>query len=364
MIEKIIHIFNNDVGYNEEHYNNFLNNKNILDDYEFILWTDKKIDAFIKDTKIDNDNLLKYVIVSYYGGFSVDLNYVFFKKIDVFLDYDFLVVYNNNSVKFFGSSKNNNIINQIFKRFGNFKEEYFKKMNVKIINPIYLYPQLKTSYYIVVENNKNYIFGASKKDSKWVFSSNKLTGKINRFNYSTKNYKFYNLKNTIKNTSPRENLVVIAHPDDEILWFGEFLIKNAKNTKVICPTNNYNSKRREEYKKILNKYNIDYEMWNMTERPSYSISKELTEKLKNSIKNHKNIYTHSLSGETGHPTHILLSKILYDIVPENLFVANPYNYHNKASNKKRELLKEYSSQKKVINNYLYISNKEDYLKIK
>ena len=74
-------------------------------------------------------------------------------------------------------------------------------MNVKIINPIYLYPQLKTSYYIVVENNKNYIFGANKKDSNWVFSSNKLTGKINRFNYSTKNYKFFNLKNTIKNTS-------------------------------------------------------------------------------------------------------------------------------------------------------------------
>lgn len=339
MIEKIIHIFEKG-NLNNEHILISKINKNNLPNYEFYIWDEKQLKN-------------KFEIVCKYGGFFVDINYVFLKNIDIFLNYDYLAVFNNNQIKFFGSKKNSEKLN----------EESFRKMNIKIINPIYLYPELKNNYYTITENNSKYIFGANKIDSPWIFSDNRIININSPFPFN--NFNYYLKSNFIakKDSNKRKYLIVIAHPDDEILFFGEFIINNSNNVKVLCITNSSNEVRRKEFINILQKYNVDYEMWDYSDFKSHQYSDEIKNRLKNYVKNFEKIYTHSLSGETGHPTHILINKYLFDVVEKNLYVSNPYKINGKISNKKMELLKMYNSQKKILNIYKHISEKEDYLQI-
>ena len=359
MIEKIIHVFENGPYYDDQIQIAY-NNTKILPNFVFKFWNKEQTDLFIKNNDIYDKYLVKYCIVCKFGGFFIDCNYVFLKDISVFLNYDFLAVYNGEDIKFFGSKKNNDILYHIIR---NKNDESLKKLNIKIINPIYLYPELKNNYYSVVENNNQFIFGANKVDSPWVFSNDKLTGFNGHFEYNELLYSLNSDYVVKKNTNRRKYLIVVAHPDDEILFFGEFIINNSKNVKVLCITNSSNEIRRNEFINILEKYNVDYEMWDYSDLRSYKYSNEIKNRLKDYIKNFERIYTHSLSGETGHPAHILIYKYLFDTVQKNLFVANPYNYKGKISNKKLELMNMYYSQKKILYSYSYISKKEDYLQI-
>lgn len=358
MIEKNIHIF-----FENEDENEIRERLRILDDYLLFFWNKDLVNSFIKHNNIEDDGSIKYKIVCYYGGFCIDEDYVFFKNIDIFLNYDFMAVYNGKDVKFFGSSKNNTIIKDIKKRFGKFKDEYLKRMEIKIVNPIYLYPEKKNNYYSVVKVNKEFMFGANKKDSPWVFDQ-KVLPHNGRFKYNLRRQYFFSDKKMVKNTSHRNILIVIAHPDDDILWFGNLIHKFNKIIKVLCATCYSNSNRRAEFKKIMERNKVDYEMWDHYNDSSYDESPLLKEKLAQIVKNHEMVFTHSLSGETGHPFHILLNKYLYQIVPKNLFVSNPYSIKNSFSQKKKSDLLIYSSQKDVIKKYFHITIKEDYLQIK
>jgi len=344
MIEKIIHIFERG-HYREEHVEIIRKNRLLLSNYEFKLWSNEMIEEFMKEHNTDDDKI-KLKIVCKEGGFYVDMNYVFFKNIDVFLNYDFLGVYNKNELKFFGSKKNNST---------NLK-------NIKIINPIYLYPELGNSHYRVVVNNKEYMFGANILDSPWVFDR-KLTGIGSEFNYKTDKYFLKSNDILLKNTRVNEILIVVAHPDDEILWFGDLILNNSNKIKVLCVTNYSNERRRNEFKKIMEKCKVDYEMWDFSDLRSYADCPLLKEKLSKIIPYHKYIYTHSLSGESGHPTHILIYKCLYDLVKNNLYVSNLYYNGVKYSEKKKELLEMYHSQRGTFKHYIRMTKKEDYLKI-
>ena len=52
------------------------------------------------------------------------------------------------------------------------------------------------------------------------------------------------------NLTKYNNVMIVAHPDDEILWGGANLFK--EDYFVICLTNGYNFKRANEFRKILN----------------------------------------------------------------------------------------------------------------
>lgn len=363
MIEKIIHVFldNNELSRTQKI--TIEDNKKILNDYKFVIWSKFKIELFMKHLDINDKKLVNYLIVCCLGGFLVDIDYVFLKKIDVFLEHNCLAVFNGSKIKFFGSRKNNNMIIDSLENNGKFDELSLRKMKVKIINPIYLYPEIKSDYSTIVECNKDYIFGANKKDSSWIFTK-KINEIKSSFRYNIKKYKFNSNFIIKKITRKNDILIVVAHPDDDLLWFGDFIIKNCQKVKVLCITNSSNKIRRSEFQKIMDKINVDYEMWDSCDIKSYDNFPELKKKLSNEIINYNMILTHSLSGETGHPTHILLSKILFDVVEKNLYVANLYNNSKQMSDIKNNLLKIYGSQYGKIKKYLYFSKKEDILRIK
>lgn len=355
MIERIIHVYYGKI-ITESQY--LTHNKTILPNYQFIEWDDNKLFDFCKTNGLPQDNMMIRTICKL-GGFFIDENYQFFKNIDVFLEYDFLSVFDSSDkLKFYGSKKDNTIIN----KHGIYIKEY---NNNKIINPIYLYPQKKIKGYAIVEVNKDYMFGANTIDSSWVFNE-KITDIKSWCNYNTKPYFLKSNKSCslIRPEQKRNILVVIAHPDDELLFFGELLIFRHHQIKVICATCLSKGTRQKEFLNIMKNLDIDYEMWDILDVMSYADCDILRNKLNEAIKGFDIFFTHSLSGESGHPTHILINKIMFDIVPRNLFVANPYRHKIYLHPKKMELLEIYISQRRSVRINNYNTSKEDYLRIK
>ena len=422
MIPKIIHNIWIQ-GYNSipnEYIKYIQNNRILFDDYVYIFWDDYKITKlllykFPKNYKIyilcnipaQKSDIARICILYEYGGIYYDVDFIFNKKIDVFLEYDFFGVsdcicgvkkiYNG----IIGSIKKNKIllkfINKINKldedelnnkynillktgtiAFYNIIKKFLTKdkniYNIKIINKIYLFPQSTFDNTKNLAHIKNYIFAHASNNSSWspkiYNNSHKLISNINNLIYES-NYnleELYFLSNKIiqkKNHNNFNNLIVIAHPDDEIIFFGDFLLKNANNTTVLCVTNSSNLIRSIEFVQVMNKVNCNYIMWDLKDCKSYSKCSELKKKLNKIVHNYNNIYTHSLSGETGHPVHILLSMYLYDIVNKNLYVSNLNIFKSELSQEKLKLFKIYKSQ--LYNSiifHIYKTSKEDYLKIK
>lgn len=365
MIEKIIHVFNKKKKENLELFNKIKkHNIELLSDYEFIYWNKKKIQKFVEKNGLPNDKK-RLRIVCKLGGFFVNSNYYFLKNIDVFLEHEFMSVFDSsNKLKFFGTKKDNNIINEIILKNKKFEDRFlYGHPQNKLVNPIYFYPQLKTNQYIVIEVNRDYYFGYNVKDSPWVLEK-KLTGMSSGFRFNTQEYHFNRNKIVVKDTSKKDNLVVVAHPDDDMLFFGEFLLENGNDTKVLCVTNSSNDRRRNEFISVMEEIGCDYEMWDLFNIKSYALYEPFRERLREYVKNYDKVYTHALSGETGHPTHILISKYLFDVVEKNLYVANPFRQKYILEDRKINLLEKYVSQDGIWKMYRNISGREDFLRIK
>ena len=116
-----------------------------------------------------------------------------------------------------------------------------------------------------------------------------------------------NLKNVDK-------LMIVAHPDDEMLWGGMHLIKD--NYLVVCLTNantsRYGTRRAKELQAVLEKTGdkgiiLNYPDYNnagkVDDWTSYekAIKKDLTVLLK--YKKWKEVVTHNKQGEYGHKQH-------------------------------------------------------------
>jgi hypothetical protein len=141
---------------------------------------------------------------------------------------------------------------------------------------------------------------------------------------------------------------LVAHPDDELLFFKDILEKYNNVIKVICITNASNKIRSIEFIHSLKQFNIfNYEMWDYEDMHSSYVSHRLRKRIKESIKGYTKIYTHSLSGETGHPQHIGLYKTVHDEIINNqkLYVPNVDIYSNNIDIKTLKILyNEYKSQ--------------------
>jgi len=364
MIEKIIHVYYGKIK-TESPYS--IKNKMILPNYQFMEWDDDKLMDFCEKNGLPKNNMMIRVVCKL-GGFFIDNNYEFLRNIDVFLLHDFLSVFDSSGIKlnFYGSKKDNQIINKIFKINNRYDDTYIRDYkNNKIVNPIYLYPEKYMKHYSIVEVHKDYIFGANHNYSPWVFDS-KFTKCKTSFRYNVEPYRF--LSNIVySRTRPEQKrniLLVIAHPDDDMIFFGELLIYRHSQIKVICITCSSVMNRYNEFLKVMNNLDIDYEIWDVYNIKSYHNADVVKNKLIQAIKGFEIFFTHSLSGETGHPTHIMINRILFDIVPVNLFVSNPFRNKSFLHPKKMEILKYYASQRGIINMYTNLVAREDYLRVK
>ncbi|WP_053365009.1 PIG-L family deacetylase [Bacillus sp. FJAT-27245] len=143
-----------------------------------------------------------------------------------------------------------------------------------------------------------------------------------------------------------DKLMIVAHPDDELLFGGGELLKET-GWKVICVTNKSNPERAAEFTKVMNLVNAEHEMWDYPDVWNGDFDrKKLSNDLKKMLgeRKYKKIVTHNRQGEYGHTQHIALSEAVHDLVSKNLYV---FGYHDKKLpedilRKKLELLHEYS----------------------
>lgn len=143
-----------------------------------------------------------------------------------------------------------------------------------------------------------------------------------------------------------KNLIVVAHPDDEILWFSSIL-KEPDTGVIFCFQNKYPSHIGEEFDYRKYVFNFDYttkvfkiiKMYKSLDIPVVwlqtitTLNPRVCGEVHPSTENHLKenlqsiisliepvkIYTHNPWGEYGHQEHILLHKVLQKLRKDIIF---------------------------------------------
>lgn len=140
------------------------------------------------------------------------------------------------------------------------------------------------------------------------------------------------------NLSNINNLMIVAHPDDETIWGGAHLLED--NYLVVCITCGTNRTRVEEFKKALAVSNDSYAMLSYPDKTNNKrddwskvynkIQSDLEKIIK--LKNWKTIVTHNADGEYGHIHHKMTHNIVKSIYDKNNIDSHLYffgKYYNK-----------------------------------
>lgn len=114
-----------------------------------------------------------------------------------------------------------------------------------------------------------------------------------------------------------DKLLIVAHPDDELIFFGNWLKENRNSTKVVCVTGGNDDIRKSEFMKSMNQLKIrEYEIWEFDSESEqffndyYEIHRGIFSLRDNKW---KCVVTHSEYGEYGRLHHIELNKIVTSI---------------------------------------------------
>lgn len=185
-----------------------------------------------------------------------------------------------------------------------------------------------------------------------------------------KNYKYSNPQFSFESL---DKILFIAHPDDEVVFFYNELLKN-QGWLVICITNGDNEIRLYEFINSMKKFKCNYKIWNFEDNWSViwnrnRLDKKIEKILK--IKKWTKILTHNSQGEYGHPQHKQLNKIVrqlcreYDVyVPikkESLLNERNLLAEDIRVQKINHMKIFYKSQERIINefkSYFYYENIE------
>ena len=134
-----------------------------------------------------------------------------------------------------------------------------------------------------------------------------------------------------------DNLMIVAHPDDETLWGGAHLIKD--NYLVVCVTCGPNKTRVNEFNKVMQKTNDKYIMLGYPdktngERDNWDTSRDnITKDLEAiiALKDWHTIVTHNPDGEYGHIHHKMTSSLTTNIVKDKSKLFYFGHYYSKAN---------------------------------
>lgn len=176
-----------------------------------------------------------------------------------------------------------------------------------------------------------------------------------------------NIRNFNVDLTEIDKLMIVAHPDDEMIWGGSHLIDD--NYLVVCITCGRVSERITEFQNVMKETNDKYIMLNYPdktngERDNWQTSYEdITldiEKILN-MRDWKLIVTHNEKGEYGHIHHIMTNSIVTSVYEKSnlqstdLYYFGTYYKENKIKNYQDELIEisadNYKEKKDIIYKY-------------
>lgn len=115
-------------------------------------------------------------------------------------------------------------------------------------------------------------------------------------------------RQNLKKVTQPKYLVVVAHPDDETLFFSGVLFKHASQTQVICITDgnadSLGKARQRQFKKACRDFGVfRFQQWDFPDLFDRRLDiKKLEERL-DELQHFKKVFTHGPLGEYGHPHH-------------------------------------------------------------
>ena len=157
-----------------------------------------------------------------------------------------------------------------------------------------------------------------------------------------------------------DNLIIVAHPDDETLWGGAHIIK--KRFLIVCVTCGDNSKRYREIKSVAKMSDNKFlALWYPDKTKNVrddwsSYYNNIYDDLKY-IMNYKKwntIVTHNPSGEYGHQHHKMTNEIVTNIYNEldlsgDLYYFGQYYTKKQLKKNKQNIHRTYKIDKKTQN---------------
>lgn len=126
-------------------------------------------------------------------------------------------------------------------------------------------------------------------------------------------------------------ILICAHPDDESIFFGGLLLQHPGQFKVVLVTDasadGRGSERMEEFKTALTTLGVsEFAMLGFPDIYEKRINhQELEDALKSELSvNYKEVYTHNILGEYGHPHHQDVSYVVHKLFSCPVF-STAYN---------------------------------------
>ena len=163
-------------------------------------------------------------------------------------------------------------------------------------------------------------------------------------------------RNLIHQDQQIKKLMVVAHPDDELIFGGAELIKYGPEYKVICLTNKYHEIRSKEFERVMKKLKVgSWEMFDYKDDiystdGSYNINSILLNR------NWEKIVTHNPAGEYGHPQHKSVFDYINNIICDDdiLYVFGKSNIKldKDILETKKEMLSLYESERHFMDQIL------------
>ncbi|MCQ2455383.1 MAG: hypothetical protein MJ090_04530 [Clostridia bacterium] len=141
-----------------------------------------------------------------------------------------------------------------------------------------------------------------------------------------------------------ESVLFVAHPDDDTLFFHQFIKEN--KPYVCLMTTGYSFRRLPCFFKVMKQYGVRYRAYPLRSREERANLLEKQVKTVLNIKNFKIIATHNENGEYGHEEHIRVHNAVVNVAKgKNVKIYCP---------EKRENIENYPASESIIAEKEYI----------